>query len=49
MRCHGKDCDDEPEWVQLTIDGEEHYCNACMAALGGTYAEPSCAPEPAAP
>lgn len=44
MRCHGKDCDAEPQWVQLTIDGEEHYCHACMAALGGTYTE---APEAA--
>lgn len=37
MQCQQKDCKNDSDWIQLTIDGEMHYCSDCMAALGGTY------------
>ena len=42
MRCQNGCCQNEARWTQLTIYGdelEEHYCDACMATLGGTFRE----------
>lgn len=37
MKCTTAGCDKKTEFIQLTIDGEDHYCKDCMASLGGTY------------
>ena len=37
MECQHVDCSNESAWVQLTIFGEEHYCDECLSTLGGTF------------